>query len=167
MATNDLTFVTPCCGLCEPHTSVPPVFLNVSIPFKMHATVITSTFHLFTINVSISFPYSCVLKLVMSCNSTNYKGSKHTVINMPLSFAPSLTQTFNLFPKCDRPSFLPMQHNSQPFEAEQLLKTSQTVCLSLEEFCSLLSNKMQRLAMLQDPWRSGFLCGARMYPSTS
>jgi len=60
-----------------------------------------------------------------------------------------------------------MQHNSQPSEAEQLLKTSQTVCLCLEEFCSLLSNKMQRLAMLQDPWRSGFLCGARMYPSTS
>jgi len=41
---------------------------------------------------------------------------------------------------------------------------SQTVFQSLEEFCSLLSNKMWWLAMPQDPWKSGFLCGARMYP---
>jgi len=35
---------------------------------------------------------------------------------------------------------------------------------SLEEFCSLLSDKMWWLAMLQDPWRSGFLWDARMHP---
>ena len=151
MATNDLTLVTPCCGLCEPHMSSLPVFFNVPIPFKIHATVITFTIHFFTINVSISFPHSCALKLIMSCNSTNYKGFKHTVISMPLSFAPSLTHTVKLFPKCGRSSFIPMQHNSQPFAAGRLLKTLQTVHRSLEEFCSLLSNKMQWLAMLQGP----------------
>jgi len=34
----------------------------------------------------------------------------------------------------------------------------------LEEFCSFLSSKLQWLAKLQDPSRSGFLCGARMDP---
>jgi len=34
---------------------------------------------------------------------------------------------------------------------------SQTVCRSLEEFCSLLFGKLPLLAMLQDPWRSGFM----------
>jgi len=48
--------------------------------------------------------------------------------------------------------------------AKQLTKASQTVCQSLEEFCSLLSDKMQWFAMQQDPWRSGFLWDARMYP---
>jgi hypothetical protein len=38
------------------------------------------------------------------------------------------------------------------------------VCWSLEEFCSLLSNKMLWLAMLQDPWRSGFLRATSINP---
>ena len=33
---------------------------------------------------------------------------------------------------------------------------------SLEEFCSLLFSNLLWLAMLQDPWRSGFHSGARM-----
>jgi len=40
LATNDLTFATTCCGLCALHTSVLPIVLNVSIPFKTYATVI-------------------------------------------------------------------------------------------------------------------------------
>ena len=36
-----------------------------------------------------------------------------------------------------------------------------TVCRSLEEFCSLLFSNLLWLAMLQDPWRSGFHSGAR------
>jgi hypothetical protein len=43
LAINDLTFVTPCCGLCEPHMSVLPAFLNVSIPFKTIARAINSS----------------------------------------------------------------------------------------------------------------------------
>jgi len=39
----------------------------------------------------------------------------------------------------------------------------QTVCESLEEFCSLLFGSLLWLAMLQDPWRWGFHSGARMY----
>jgi len=41
---------------------------------------------------------------------------------------------------------------------------SQTVCQRFEEFCSHLFNKLLWLAMLEDPWRSGFHSGARMYP---
>jgi len=36
-------------------------------------------------------------------------------------------------------------------------------CRSLEAFCSLLSDKLQWFANLQNPWRSGFLCGARIH----
>jgi hypothetical protein len=45
--------------------------------------------------------------------------------------------------------------------AEWPIKGSQTECWSFGEFCSLLSHI---LAMLQDSWRSGFLCGAKMDP---
>jgi len=38
------------------------------------------------------------------------------------------------------------------------------VCRSLEEFYSLLSEILQCFGMLQEPWRSGFLCVARMDP---
>jgi hypothetical protein len=48
--------------------------------------------------------------------------------------------------------------------AEGLLYTSRAACWSWEEFCSLLTNKLQWLAKLQDPWRSGFLIGVRIYP---
>jgi len=41
---------------------------------------------------------------------------------------------------------------------------SQTVCQSLEQFHSLLFSWLLWLAMLQDPRRSGFHTGARMYP---
>ena len=48
--------------------------------------------------------------------------------------------------------------------AKQPIKGSQNVCRSLEEFCSLLSDILWRFAMLQDPGRSGYLCGARIDP---
>jgi hypothetical protein len=100
MAPNDLTFVTLCCGLCEPHMSILPVFLHVSIPFQMCATVITFTFNLFTINVSISFPYSCVLKLVMSCNVISQKcmclSLSHVQYVQPIAHTPSLCHHCNM-----------------------------------------------------------------------
>jgi hypothetical protein len=49
-------------------------------------------------------------------------------------------------------------------KAKGLLYTSRAACRSLEEFCSLLTDKLQWLAKLQDPWRSGFLFGARIFP---
>jgi len=50
------------------------------------------------------------------------------------------------------------------YTAKWPTQKSQTACRSLGKFCSLLSNKLQWLYKLQDPWRSGFLCGARMHP---
>ena len=44
------------------------------------------------------------------------------------------------------------------------LKGHKIVCQSLEEFHSLLSDILQRSTILQDPWRSGFLCVAKIYP---
>jgi hypothetical protein len=41
--------------------------------------------------------------------------------------------------------------------ARQPIKGSQTVCQILEEFCSLLFDILWRFAMLQDPWRSGYM----------
>ena len=38
------------------------------------------------------------------------------------------------------------------------------MCRSLEEFCSLLSEITRCFGKMQDPWRSRFLCGARMDP---
>ena len=38
------------------------------------------------------------------------------------------------------------------------------MCRSLEEFRSLPSDKLHWYAKLQEPWRLGFLCGARMEP---
>jgi hypothetical protein len=49
-------------------------------------------------------------------------------------------------------------------KAESLLYVLWAACRSLEEFCSLVTDKLQWLAKLQEPWRSGFLCGARIYP---
>jgi hypothetical protein len=50
---------------------------------------------------------------------------------------------------------------SAPFKMPNNLRRC---CKQCVEVCSLLSNKTQSLAMMQDPWWSGFLCGARMYP---
>jgi hypothetical protein len=48
--------------------------------------------------------------------------------------------------------------------AEWPIKGSQAECWSFGEFCSRLSHTLCRFTMLQDCWRSGFLCGARMDP---
>ena len=48
--------------------------------------------------------------------------------------------------------------------AKRLLKTLQTVCQSLEEFCLLLYEIPQCFGKLQDPWRSGLFFVAGMGP---
>jgi len=58
-------------------------------------------------------------------------------------------------------------HTASPLNCWTTYKMLQTVCQSLEEFCTVLFGKLLWLAMLQEPWRSGFHLGARMYPSTS
>ena len=45
--------------------------------------------------------------------------------------------------------------------AEWPMKGSQRVCRSLEGFSSLPSHILSRFPMLQNCWKSGFLCGAR------
>jgi hypothetical protein len=49
-------------------------------------------------------------------------------------------------------------------KAKGRVKTSQTVCQSLEKFCSLLSELPQCFVKLHDKWRSWFLCVTRMDP---
>ena len=71
MATNDLTFATPFCGLCERHMSVLTDFLNVSIPFKMRAAVIYVQDTLFSSYKSVQYVVSTVfssLTVIWRCS---------------------------------------------------------------------------------------------------